>query len=679
MAPPQQQKDIYYFPGWEEILHNKNSFLTSGTINNDAYSIDSAVVKSWQKSRSSGLFPDQDGKMVYLSPEETSALRHEHEVLIKKVDEIFEALYTRDSIMANAAFGFYLFDAHNHLMLTNGDAMIFKDKHPKQFPIWSEKTLGTSAHILALRQAKTVCIFGPEHYLSAFDKSVVASVPLLNEDGIPYAAISISRHLSDWEQKYEDKNTISLHLCGVANTVAAATESRMRSHFQERQIQKAFASIIEELEQGQIVLNKDKIIQYQNAVAEQLLGLQVGQPIDEAPGDWSELEAAIQGDRDIATNFVIGDEVYRLYVRPFYNKSSATTDIYLVTLKQQSAEDGNKKSDETRPTHKNEVSHTSFCFKDLIGTSKALERAVNKAKTFSYLDESILLLGESGTGKELFAKAIHNDYKPNGPFIAINCAAMPRNLIESELFGYEGGSFTSAERNGRAGKIELAQGGTLFLDEIGDMPIELQAVLLRVLQDKRIMRIGGNQYIDVDFRLIVATNTDIQEQVKQGNFRQDLFYRISALSVTIPPLRDRNSDIELLFRHYMQSYRKKYTRLRNTTFRIHPDVIKAIYHYEWPGNVRELQNAVVHAIATAVDGNITLATLPESITATKAPMIDGDMPPDKIYSIDFLQKILIQNALFSTKNNIAKAANLLGISRSTLYRKLKEFNLEVED
>ncbi len=226
-----------------------------------------------------------------------------------------------------------------------------------------------------------------------------------------------------------------------------------------------------------------------------------------------------------------------------------------------------------------------------MGESHVFKRTVTLAERFAKSPENILLIGESGTGKELFAQAIHNVYCPQGPFMAVNCAAMPRELIESELFGYEGGSFTGAERAGRPGKIELAHGGTLFLDEIGDMPLELQAVLLRTLEDKQVMRVGGSRYKKVDFRLIAATNKSLLTMVRENQFREDLYFRISVLAIDIPPLRERNDDISLLSNFFVENYCRK---MGWNIPEITPLAQSRINSYGWPGNVRQLQNAMIY-------------------------------------------------------------------------------------
>lgn len=308
-----------------------------------------------------------------------------------------------------------------------------------------------------------------------------------------------------------------------------------------------------------------------------------------------------------------------------------------------------------------------------MGDSIVMYRAKVMAQRFSALKENILLLGENGTGKELFAQSIHNQYRPDQPFIALNCAAIPRNLIESELFGYEGGAFTGADRHGRPGKIELANKGTLFLDEIGDMPYEIQAVLLRILQDKQVMRIGGKRYQPVDFRVIASTNQDLKKKISEKLFREDLYYRLSVLTIEIPPLRERGSDIIKLAEYFIASYAG---RMGKPIAQIDDDVKQLLMEYKWPGNVRQLENAMIYAYNTSENGYIGLNNLPNDITSLPAALsLDSNQETQRIEMVKHLEKDLLQRVLLETENNISKAAKIMGISRPSLYRKLKKYDI----
>ncbi|NLV17584.1 MAG: sigma 54-interacting transcriptional regulator [Syntrophomonadaceae bacterium] len=295
------------------------------------------------------------------------------------------------------------------------------------------------------------------------------------------------------------------------------------------------------------------------------------------------------------------------------------------------------------------------------------------------MDANILLQGESGTGKELFAQAIHNYSRADGPLVAVNCAAIPANLIESELFGYEGGSFTGAERQGRAGKLELAGGGTLFLDEIADMPLPLQPVLLRALEDKKIMRVGGSRHIPVNFRLIAATNQDLHDLMEKGQFRPDLYYRLKVLEVHIPALRDRVSDIVELAQYFINDIAGEQRSPRPV---LSDRAALCLLSYHWPGNIRELKNAFLYAINVCEGGVIHPRDLPvEIVSAVDSALLERDEAkpaPAQLtsnLSMKEVERIMISQTLEQKNYNISETAALLGMSRSTLYRKIKEYRL----
>lgn len=305
---------------------------------------------------------------------------------------------------------------------------------------------------------------------------------------------------------------------------------------------------------------------------------------------------------------------------------------------------------------------------------KALSRSVTVAKT----DASVLLLGENGVGKEVFAKTIHeNSNRSNKPLISVNCAAIPENLLESELFGYEDGSFTGAKRGGKLGKFELANGGTLFLDEVGDMSAMMQSKLLRVLQEKEIDKIGRTRNIPVDVRIVAATNRPLDIMIQQGTFRSDLYYRLNVVSIDIPPLRDRGEDIGLLAHHFLQHYNGKY----NKDTVLSTEVLRFFNSYLWPGNVRELQNCIEYTVIMSSEKEIHIGHLPHQMNIPQKDYFDIDIThtPDQMEAlkekVHSTEKAMIQEALLACENNKTKAMKMLGISRRTFYRKLKNYGL----
>ncbi|PAE91228.1 sigma-54 interaction domain-containing protein [Shouchella clausii] len=319
-----------------------------------------------------------------------------------------------------------------------------------------------------------------------------------------------------------------------------------------------------------------------------------------------------------------------------------------------------EESPSTEPTKKNATSVE----RRLIGRSEALQSCKCFARKVARTKATVLLTGETGTGKELFARLIHQmSNQANGPFVAINCAAMPETLLEAELFGYEEGAFTGARRGGAVGKFEQASGGTLFLDEAGEMSNALQAKLLRVLETKQVDRVGSCRPVQTDFRLIAATNADLNHLVADGKFRKDLYYRLVAITLNIPPLRERKEDIPYLISAFMDRFAQEYG-LRHKRFC--EDALHAFLEYDWPGNVRELANAIDYIMAIGEEEKVTSDTLPPFLRnhAAKKESLKAVARRS--------EKERIEQAIVLANGNKAKAAKLLGIHRATLYRKLKE-------
>jgi len=312
-----------------------------------------------------------------------------------------------------------------------------------------------------------------------------------------------------------------------------------------------------------------------------------------------------------------------------------------------------------------------YRFDGIIGSSEKIRAVLEIAGRVAASDASVLITGESGTGKELLAKGIHfNSRRAEGPFVAVNCAAIPENLIESELFGHVRGAFTGAVKD-KEGKFELADGGTLFLDEIGDLRIDLQAKILRALQERQVDRVGGGLPIPVDVRVIAATNKDIERAVKDGKFREDIYYRLSVIAIHMPPLRERKDDIPLLVRHFINKFNK------DSDVRIDPEAVDVLTAYGWPGNVRELENSIERASVLRRGDTITRAELPDKLGKEKASVENIILNlPDEGISLEDLEKNLIIKALEKHKGNQTKAAEYLGITRPTLIYRMDKYGIK---
>ncbi|MCD4674879.1 MAG: sigma-54 dependent transcriptional regulator, partial [Desulfobacula sp.] len=319
-----------------------------------------------------------------------------------------------------------------------------------------------------------------------------------------------------------------------------------------------------------------------------------------------------------------------------------------------------------------------YSFDNIIGKSKPMQEIYEIIKKVAPSNASFLIEGESGTGKELVAKSIHyNSLRKNKSLVAVNCSAFAETLLESELFGHEKGAFTGASTM-KKGRFELSDKGTLFLDEIGELPISLQVKLLRVLQEKTIERVGGTLSIPVDFRLIAATNKDLEDEVKNGNFREDLYYRLNVVKTVIPPLRKRSEDIPLLINHFIDKYTKGPHSSGNIS-EISHEAVKILCDYQWKGNVRELENMIERCVILCSSDIITPSDLPLQIRQSMPSTLDLDGIPEGVGLAETLaavEKRMIQRAMKLSGNIQTKAAQLLGIGKSGLNQKLKKFNLD---
>ena len=321
-----------------------------------------------------------------------------------------------------------------------------------------------------------------------------------------------------------------------------------------------------------------------------------------------------------------------------------------------------------------------YTFESILGESEAIDRTRRLAKKTAKVDTTILIYGESGSGKEMFAQAIHSESKRcNGPFVAINCGAIPKELIESELFGYEAGAFTGASKEGKQGLLEYASGGTLFLDEIENMPFSAQVKILRALSSSSITRIGGNKPVPIDIRVIAASKRDLKEEIEKGNFREDLYYRINVIQLDIPPLRARKQDIRLIFEHFIKTFSEK-TGISITS--IDDKFIEYLEAYHWPGNVRELINVIERSLVLSDNGEVDDSVLPsaikESYIAAKLKsdfnkVFEEKLPEGKCL-MQIAEDIVIRRIYTEENRNVARAAKRLGISRPTLYKKLKDLD-----
>lgn len=457
----------------------------------------------------------------------------------------------------------------------------------------------------------------------------------------------------------------------TAGTIRNIDHEKRKEEYEKRiiTINNQLTSTLESISEGVIAINPDGFITQINSQAVEMIEAKNKQVIGKDIsiilncGDYFR-QIMSSGkkidDMEMTFNTSSGPLNFIISVTPFKSDED-TADGLVITLKE--------KKLVQKLVNRMTGSKARFTFESIIGKSEKIMEAIKIARVAANSSSHALLLGESGTGKEMFAQAIHNHSdRCEGPFIAINCGALPRGLIESELFGYEGGSFTGARREGHPGKFELADGGTIFLDEIGDMPMESQANLLRVLQNKEILRIGGKKTKQIDVRIIAATNKDLETGIRNQTFRDDLYYRLNVLSVPIPPLRERVEDIELLTEYFINKYN---AFLKKKIEGVSPEAYQALFRYTWPGNIRELENIVERAVNITLQNYILLSDLPSHIVTYcgESPNIISNFP-DNIGIRKFAYDLMI-NYMKANEGNIRKTATQMGLSRTTLYRKLK--------
>ncbi|MCG6913529.1 sigma-54 dependent transcriptional regulator [bacterium BMS3Abin03] len=369
---------------------------------------------------------------------------------------------------------------------------------------------------------------------------------------------------------------------------------------------------------------------------------------------YGDVETAVRAVKEGATDFVL---------KPWQNEKFIATLNAALRLRESRVEIDNLKSREKQLT-----ADIDQRYHELVGTSPAMQNVFNTITKVAGTDANVLILGENGTGKELVARALHKQSKrANEVFISVDMGAITSTLFESELFGHVKGAFTDAKED-RAGRFEVASGGTIFLDEIGNLPPELQAKLLTVLQNRQVARVGSNKYKEIDIRLICATNTQIRKSVAEKKFRQDLLYRINTVEIQLPPLRERTEDILLLAEYFLSIYKKRY---KKPGLQLGPLTIKKLENYDWPGNVRELQHSIERSIILS-DSDVLQ---PSDFMLRPLEELDEQKVVFDNYNLDEVEKTIIQKVLSNNDGNISKAAKELGLTRTSLYRRMEKYGL----
>lgn len=657
-------------PIWQAFVAGKNE---------DLHDIPSQIMHSWIRCQEAGVNPYNDAIHRSLRKGNFEAVLADKQELIKIAKPFMSKLY---KFVQGSGFVVALTDEFGYIIEIFGDDDVLDNPMTNSFfpgASWREEEAGTNAIGTALITAHPIQVSGAEHYCQHHHCLTCSAAPIFDGNGLVIGILDMSGA----------SYLAHLHTLGMVVAAAEAIMAQLSIQQKNRELvlsNHRLTNIFNTMSDGVLMIDREKTITQMNPVAKKILCTTESEAIGKS------------------VDSIFGNKT--MFTRKMLNSKEAYEDIELmVDTKKGSIHclvSGEPVTDEQgtviggviilRPIKQiqnlvNRFSgyHATFQFSDIIGGSAEILEAVRVASLAANTSSNILLQGESGTGKEIFAQAIHNaSAYQNGPFVALNCGVIPRELISSELFGYVEGSFTGAKRGGKPGKFELASGGTIFLDEIGDMPLEQQVTLLRVLQEKNVMRIGGDKVIPINVRVICATHKNLIEEIGRGTFRQDLYYRLNVISITIPPLRNRSKDIDLLFNHFLD----KIAHERTCTFQADSEVIQCLQQYTWPGNVRELQNVVERTTSLADTGVITLAHLPKEIytpsisveqpaqhhSASNMQANGGRKQWQQLLGEEECQRIL---ALLSKHGgNVSLVARKMGISRNTLYRKMRQYEIK---
>ncbi|MGA8942852.1 MAG: sigma-54-dependent Fis family transcriptional regulator, partial [Thermoactinomyces sp.] len=583
---------------------------------------------SWVRCRKKGVDPHFGKGKQILSGESFRCLRNESAQLLDIAVPYMEKMYQ------------YIKDTHSIILLIDPQGFVLTvkgNKDVKQLAReinfvegvkWTEEEVGTNAIGISLVTKEPAMVAGLEHYALASQKWSCSAAPIRNEEGKLLGVLNISSPV-----QHHQPFTLAV---AVSCSFAIETEwkYRLQKDCQEL-LQQSFN--LTETEHPTIILNRKKQIVCASRSVQNRLGQQEQMHV-----------------RNLE-NFGFSERKST----PLYSHRHGGKIGFYVNLKYE------EKTGEREGAKKTFI---SFRFPGETGTSETFGKTLQAASRVAGTKANVFIYGESGTGKELVARAIHDNstYK-DGPFVAVNCGAIPRDLLESELFGYEKGAFTGARSQGYQGKFEQANHGTIFLDEVGEISPAMQVALLRVLQEKKITPIGSKKAISLDLRVIAATNRDLRQMVQEGAFREDLFYRLYVFPIHVPALRDRKEDIPCLIRYYC--------RKNNWDIEIPDRLMEKMVNYDWPGNIRELFN-VLERIRILSDGKTPDSFLIEQLFCQQ--WIAGKDCTVQDSSLAFreeIQKQEMMDTLRKTGGNVSAAAKMLNISRSTLYRRLKKYGL----
>lgn len=618
------------------------------------------IASSWMRSRDFHVNMTKPLRAPILSRPELHSLQAANQTLIDIAKPIMEKMH---SLVGETKNLISLHNPDGYMLYSCGDEYYAEMETESSFSLgvcWQERYIGTNGITLAVLEDSPVQVYGAEHYCAAQHDGTCSAAPIHDRDGKIIGVLNMAG--KNWSG--------TLHTLGLVALATFSIENQLTLLHSYRLVDTAISSISE----GIVVVDQELCIQRINLGGEQILRAKKESLLGHSISTWfgsrhEELQLRLQ--KEIAP-FSFAEE--ELIVGEHH--ISCNISIFPIVVEQH-PEGAVLLLRRSRSINAlaNQVmgNQARYAFDSIITQAPQILRTIQTMESIAATNCTVLLEGESGTGKELFAHAIHSaSNRKNGPFIAVNCASLPHSLVESELFGYEKGAFTGALGQGNPGKFELADGGTVFLDEIGELPLEIQSKLLRVLDTHRIFRIGGKTEKHLDIRVIAATNRDLQREVRNFNFREDLYYRINVLSFHIVPLRERVGDVPVLANYFIDEINRRGER--NSKI-ISPECMRILEQHTWPGNVRELQNVILRAYYCSGKSE---AILPEHLPDDLLHPLSNtqELQIKQYFEEDSAQKGKIERVLAQCNGDTKRACQQLGVSRATLYRYLSYYNLQ---
>lgn len=611
-------------------------FVNEGVL--DASRLNKRIVESWYRSRDARVNPHLDKGRLVLTNDRFHSQKKKNALLRDMAQPHLERM---NGFIDDLGMIALLIDPEGYVLSMTGNLHVRQEAGKINFVEgvrWTEGEVGTNAIGTALLAGEPLMVTGSEHYSIASHCWSCSAAPIRGDDGQIIGVLDVSCPV-DRAHPY---------MLGMVTSVAYAIERDLsiRLHKDEMELVRQTADRLETDQLVVVCSSKQTIVCASRAIRRRIPA-------------WAGLKAYELAGFGLETRITV----------PVLSDSHGGligTCVYL----QEATSAASKSVFFPQPVAVGEDSQ-SFVFQGETGTSPAFRQTLDDLKRVAPTEASVCILGETGTGKELIAQAIHeNSPRRTGPFLAVNCGAIPKELMESELFGYAEGAFTGARRNGYKGKFEQANGGTIFLDEIGEIPLSMQAALLRVLQERKVTPVGGTQEVPLDFRMITATHRDLRQLVREGKFREDLYYRLHVYPVKAPPLRERREDIPHLVRFYCT--RKSWAISFPERF------FDQLMQYDWPGNIRELMNVLerLHIMTQGADTDPceALSRFDGFRPPPVSTPIEPSSPPMALTLREQIQMEQMTDALQRTNGNVTAAAQMLGVPRSTFYKRLQKFN-----